>query len=340
MTVTEDAWHELERPQDSPGRSRLRLHPESPLDVFLAVSHPAHQRMLVLRTDAHSADPVVRSVGRLPRAAGIEMSLSAVSRLEYELQVILTANELREVFNPLVADVAETVRTASTAPEALAAAVDRFGRWQELLRAVSRDGLSAEARRGLHGELLVLGNVLLGPLPQSEAVEAWTGPTGTNQDFQLPEVAIETKASAAKRPRSIRVASERQLDDTGTPALLLALVHLDERRGGSGESLNRRVDEIRQQLTSPDVRTRFDGLLIQAGYLPGHRDLYDEPRYTVRDLRFWHVQGDFPRLVESDLPKGVGDCSYHVSTSGLDAYRATADEVTALVRRIPWLNST
>ncbi|MGW7409520.1 PD-(D/E)XK motif protein [Streptomyces sp. NPDC054833] len=331
MTVTEDEWRELESPQDAPGRSSLRLHPESPLDIFLSVSHPGRQRMLVLRADARSADPIVRSVGRLPKAAGIEIHLSAVSRVEYELQVILTANELREVFNPLVSDVADTAGTAPAAAEALTAAVDRFGRWQDLLRAVSRDGLSAEARRGLYGELLVLGDVFLTSLAQSETVEAWTGPTGTNQDFQLSGVAVETKASVAKRPRSIRIASERQLDGTGTPALLLALAQLDERRGGSGESLNRRVDGIRQQLTSPTARARFDGLLIQAGYLPGHRDLYEEPRYTVRELRFWHVREGFPRLVESDLPEGIGDCTYHVSTSGLDAYRATADEVRELI---------
>ncbi|WP_128803046.1 MULTISPECIES: PD-(D/E)XK motif protein [unclassified Streptomyces] len=331
MTVTEDAWHELESPQDAPGRSSLRLYPESTLDIFLSVSHPGRQRMLVLRADARSADPIVRSVGRLPKAAGIEMNLSAVSRVEYELQVILTADELREVFNPLVSDVADTVRAAPAAADALAAAVDRFGRWQDLLRAVSRDGLSAEARRGLYGELLVLGDVLLASLAQTSAVEAWTGPTGTNQDFQLPAVAIETKASVAKRPRSIRIASERQLDGTGTPALLLALAQLDERRGGSGESLNRRVEGIRQRLTSPAARARFDGLLIQAGYLPGHRDLYEEPRYTLRELRFWHVREGFPRLVESDLPEGVGDCTYHVSTSGLDAHRATADEVKELI---------
>ncbi|MET9354342.1 PD-(D/E)XK motif protein [Streptomyces sp. NPDC006617] len=331
MTVTEDAWHELESPQDAPGRSSLRLYPESPLDIFLSVSHPGRQRMLVLRADARSADPIVRSVGRLPKAAGIEMNLSAVSRVEYELQVILTADELREVFNPLVSDVADTVRAAPAAADALAAAVDRFGRWQDLLRAVSRDGLSAEARRGLYGELLVLGEVLLASLAQTSAVEAWTGPMGTNQDFQLPAVAIETKASVAKRPRSIRIASERQLDGTGTPALLLALAQLDERRGGSGESLNRRVEGIRQRLTSPAARARFDGLLIQAGYLPGHRDLYEEPRYTLRELRFWHVREGFPRLIESDLPEGVGDCTYHVSTSGLDAHRATADEVKELI---------
>ncbi|MFD3676102.1 PD-(D/E)XK motif protein [Streptomyces sp. NPDC058613] len=331
MTVTEDEWRELESPQDAPGRSSLRLHPDSPLDVFLSVSHPGRQRMLVLRTDARAADHIVRSVGRLPRAAGLEMNLHAVSRVEYELQVVLTANELREVFNPLVTDVADTVREAPAAAAALTAAVERFERWQDLLRAVGRDGLGPEARRGLVGELLVLRDHILPLVSPAEAVEAWTGPDGANQDFQLPQVAVEAKASTAKRPRSIRIASERQLDGTGTPSLLLALALLDERRGGSGESLNWLVDQVRERLSSTAVRARFDGRLMQAGYLPGQQDLYDEPRYTLRDLRFWHVREDFPRIVEADLPEGVGDCTYHVNTSGLDQHRATAAEVSELI---------
>ncbi|MET8740766.1 PD-(D/E)XK motif protein [Streptomyces sp. NPDC004728] len=331
MTVTEAEWRDLEAPQDAPGRSRIRLHPDAPLDVFLSVSHPAQRRMLVLRTDARSADHIVRSVTRLPSAAGLEMNLSAVSRLEYELQVVLTADELREVFNPLVTDVADTVREASGAAAALTAAVERFERWQDLLRAVGRDGLGPEARRGLAGELLLLRDRILPVVGPAEAVDSWAGPSGANQDFQLPGVAVETKASTAKRPRNIRIASERQLDDTGTPSLLLSLAMLDERRGGSGESLNRLVDRIREQLTSPVVRAAFDGRLVQAGYLPGHRDLYEEPRYTLRDLRFWHVRKDFPRIVEADLPEGVGDCTYNLSISGLDQHRATTDEVTALI---------
>jgi hypothetical protein len=331
VTVTEDDWQTLESPQDTPGRSSISLYTDSPLDIHLAVSHPGRQRMLVLRTDARSADPIVRSVSRLPKAAGIEMNLSAVSRVEYELQLVLTANDLNEVFNPLVADVADVARDAPDATGALSAAVQRFGRWQELLSAVGRDGLTVEARRGLYGELLVLGDVLLTQLSPAEAVAAWTGPTGTNQDFEMPDVAVETKASTAKRPRSIRIASERQLDGAGTAALLLGLVQLDERRGGTGESLNRRVDGIRRQLTDPAARTRFDGLLIQAGYLPVQRDLYDEPRYTLRDLRFWHVRDDFPRLVESDLPEGVGDCSYRLDVSALSIYKAETDEVKELI---------
>jgi hypothetical protein len=163
------------------------------------------------------------------------------------------------------------------------------------------------------------------------AVESWTGPTGTDQDFQLPRLAIEVKSSAAKQPRSIRVASERQLDDSGVPRLLLCLAVLDERRGGSGESLNARVRSLRERLTQAPARARLDRLLIQGGYLPSHQGLYDEPRYMLRETCFWQVREGFPRLAGSDLPEGVSECTYQVTLTGLDAYRVPDEEVKRLM---------
>ena len=79
------------------------------------------------------------------------------------------------------------------------------------------------------------------------------------------------------------------------------------------------------------ARTLLDDLLVRAGYLRQQRDLYDEPRYTVRRQRFWHVAGDFPRITEADLRPGVGDCRYRISTAGLDQYLMTAEQVAAAV---------
>ncbi len=332
MSITEDDWADLETPQIARGRSTRRLHPESANDLHIAVSHPSLRRMLVLTGDAAAAEGVTRSLSRLSQTAGLDLRLNPVSRQQYELQVVLTADELREVFSPLVADIAAASCDAPTASAALVAAVERYERWQHLLRSVGKDGLGTELRRGLFGELLVLCDCLLPSLPEMEAVDAWTGPTGTNQDFQLPDVAIEAKTSTAKTTNRIRIASERQLDGTGTPALVLALASLDERRGGSGESLNALVDRTRAHLTSVAARSRLDGLLIQAGYLPGHRDHYAEPRYTLRGLRFWSVRDGFPRLVEADLRPGVDECSYQLNTSGLEEYLLAADEVTNLIR--------
>ncbi|MCP3758383.1 PD-(D/E)XK motif protein [Streptomyces sp. TBY4] len=333
MTITESDWLELEdAPGPGTGRSTRRIHSRSPHDMFLSVSHPGRRRMLVLRADANAAEGVVRSLGRLPKTAGLELSLTSLSRHDYELHVILTADDLREVFTPLVTDIAATAKDKPTTLEALTAAVSRFGHWQSLLRSVGRDGLGAEARRGLYGEVLVLREQLLTSISAAEAIAAWTGPTGANQDFQRPEVAIEVKTTSARGSGTVRIASERQLDDTGASSLLLALVTLDERRGGLGQSLNALVDQVRGQIAAPSAKAQFDGLLIQAGYLPTQRELYGEPRYTLRDLRLWTVRDGFPRIVESALPPGVSDCAYNVSVEGLDDYRLTDAEAATLIR--------
>lgn len=196
-------------------------------------------------------------------------------------------------------------------------------------------GLTPEARRGLFGELSILRGHLLPALPAAQAVAAWTGPTAAHQDFQLPGAAIEVKATSAKEPQTLVISSERELDPSGTPQLILAGLSLDERRGGSGESLNTAVGSARGDVTDPAARSLLDDLLVRAGYLQSQRDLYDEPRYTVRRERFWHVTGDFPRITEADLRPGVGDCRYRISTSGLDQYLMTADQVGSVVRRQP-----
>jgi hypothetical protein len=162
-------------------------------------------------------------------------------------------------------------------------------------------------------------------------VAAWTGPTGTNQDFQLPRLALEIKASSHRTSAEIPIANERQLDDTGVENLILVMVVLDERRGGTGTSLNTIVEDTRQAI--PDIATReqLDDLLIQVGYFPAHREQYDEPRYTVREIRYWSVRSDFPRITETDLRPGVSTCSYRIHTTGLDEYRMPADGVRDLI---------
>ncbi|WP_033821917.1 PD-(D/E)XK motif protein [Kitasatospora sp. MBT63] len=333
MTVTEEDWLALENaPLTASGRSTRRIHAGSPHDIFISVAHPSRRRMLFLQTDAFAAEGIVRSLGRLPQTAGLELALTAVSRQQYELQVVLTADDLREVFTPLVTDIAEAAKDKLSSLEALVAVVNRFDHWQNLLRSIGREGLGAEARRGLFGELLVLRDLLLGAVSPHTAVESWVGPTSADQDFQLSGTAVEVKTTSAKATGTVRIASERQLDDTGLTAMALALVVVDERRGGLGQSLNGIVDEIRDLLASSSARRALDGLLVRAGYLPVHRDVYDEPRYTLRDLRFWRVTGSFPRIVESALPEGVSNCVYDVQLSGLDDLRLTQAEVKDLIR--------
>lgn len=330
--ISDIMWNELEAHQQIPGRSTRRIHPSSPHDIRVSVTHPAHRRMLLLGIDAKAADAIRSEIHDLQATRGLQINLSSVSGNRYELQIMLTDDELAEVFTPLISDIAEVVRDVPTAESAAEAAVRRFVHWQRLLRAVSREGLARQARCGLFGELYFLLDYVLDTVDQPTAVSSWTGPRQTNQDFQLPGAAIEVKATTARSPGTVQIASERQLDTAGATPLILVHIVLDDRQRGLGTTLNALADEIRARLTSPSASQRFENLLVQAGYLPNQRDLYDHERYTLRHTDFWAVQDGFPRLIEADLPPGVGNCAYTIDVSALSSYSITAERLVDLIR--------
>lgn len=332
MTITERDWEELEADRHTRGITVRRIHPDSPYDIFIAVQHPDGRRMLILNVPARDADQALRRVRSLPRTRGLEMHVARPGGDRSELRVVLTDRSVREVFNPLASDIASTTQAAASPVHAVLAAVSRFEHWRHMLDKLAETGLTPEARRGLFGELTVLRDHLLPVLPPVDAVRAWTGPAAANQDFQLPGAAIEVKTSSGKEPQQLVISNERELDTKGTTTLILAHMSLDERRGGTGENLNAAVDSTREHVNDTVAKALLDDLLVRAGYLTHQRAIYDEPRYTIRRQRFWHVTGDFPRITEGDLRPGVGDCRYHLSTAGLDQYQMTAEEVAAAIK--------
>jgi hypothetical protein len=288
--------------------------------------------MLLLGIDAKAADIIRPEIHDLQATRGLQINLSSVSGNRYELQIMLTDDELAEVFTPLISDIAEAVRDVPTTETAAEAAVRRYVHWQQLLRSVSREGLSRQARCGLFGELHFLLEYVLVTVDQHTAVNSWTGPRQTNQDFQLPGAAIEVKATTSRSHGTVQIASERQLDTADSTPLALVHVVLDNRQRGLGTTLNALADDIRARLTSPSAAQRFEHLLIQAGYLPNQRDLYDQDRYTLRRREFWVVEDGFPRIIEANLPPGVSNCTYTIDVSALAAHCITAERLVDMIR--------
>ena len=332
MTITEQDWSQLESDWHAHGVTVRRVYPQSPHEIFIGVRHPDGARMLAVVVGTQVAAQVMRQLHELPRTRGLEMQFARLDHDRRELRVILTDASMRKVFNPLASDIAGTAHAQSDDVEAVLAAVGRFSHWRQMLEKLAESGLSPQARRGLVGELSFLRYYLLDAMPATVAVRSWTGPTGAHQDFQFVGTAVEVKTSSGKEPQTIVISSERELDDTGVGWLALAHFSLDERRGGSGESLNTIVDCIRDAVSDAVARDTLNDLLIRVGYLEQQRGLYEEPRYSMRKQRFWRVAGEFPRITESDLRAGVGDCQYRISTTGLDAYLLTGEDVVTSVK--------
>src|SRR5687767_13912059 len=107
MMITEAEWTQLEADQHPHGIVTRRLFPQSPHDVFIAIQQPTGRRMLLLRVPAGTAETVIRRYGTLPTTRGLELRFSpSGGTTARELQVILTQSDRREIFNPLITDMA------------------------------------------------------------------------------------------------------------------------------------------------------------------------------------------------------------------------------------------
>lgn len=330
----EEIWCELETEAQT-GRpsawlTRFAL-PQPAQPLLVALETGTHRRALLLPVPK-AAIPARRD---WPNCRGLEVFSVALSG-QAHLGVRLCDLACADVFAALAEDVAPRVAAAANARTAAKALLDRLRRWQKFL-AAGVAGLSPEQQRGLYGELHMMRAHLLPSLGAAVAVTGWRAPLAAHQDFQFATGAVEVKTTSAKQPQSVRITSERQLDDTGIPALFLQVVVLDERVVEPdgivrGETLPDIVRLLRQEL-QPDARTAetFDDRLLEAGYLDADAPRYENRRFTLREEHTFRVRRGFPRLVEQDLALGVGDVSYALSLAACETFSVKSAQALAVI---------
>ncbi len=204
--------------------------------------------------------------------------------------------------------------------------------WQNFMRKHGAQGLGQEAQIGLFGELCFLVDHLLDRAPAFDVVDAWKGPIGGNQDFELGARCVEVKSTTVVPPVSVSIASMTQLDETLVNLLLLCHVSLAA-DGGGGESLPEIVERLRTTIESEDISAldSFNAKLIEAGYLDTHSELYSDRRYTVRGTRFFRVADGFPRIASGDLREGISECTYRVVLAACAPFEVEATEAMAVI---------
>jgi hypothetical protein len=353
MTI-EQLWLEMEAEAGANVAWLTRFaRPQTGHPLLVALEQTTRARALLVPVSKAALPPR----REWPECRGLEM-ISVALGSQPHLGVRLRDPACADVFTALAEDVAPRVASASGAKQAAAELLGRLRRWQQFLT-TAREAMSIEAQRGLWGELHVLRTHLLPALDPAATVAGWKASAAAHQDFQFSGGAVEVKTTAAKQPQSVRITSERQLDDTGVGALFLHVVVVDERevessrRGDealipltpalspsdgarefkmslltsvatkSGQSLPALIADTRADLSAdPVALAAFNDRLLDRGWLDAHASRYEGRRWTVRDERTYQVRRGFPRLVEVDLPTGVGDVNFAVSLAACEPFAA------------------
>jgi Putative PD-(D/E)XK family member, (DUF4420) len=299
------------------GAVRRRLLPDAALDVFTEVRFPTRDWALLVQSSERLEDR------DLVLAAGLTCRTSNGC-----IEVIGGPQTERQLFCTLLADLLSQLPLSSNGPAA--ALSRRLTAWQRMLSRGLPAGLSPEKRVGLYGELLFLRDLMLQTIG-SDAVRAWSGPSGAPQDFAYLSTAVEVKTVSRQTPGGCHISNEQQLDTTGLSALFLVyqvVVHATE-----GFTLVELIDELRgDPLVRADMAS-FENSLLEYGWLDTHRSQYAHDRYRLARRRCFTVRDDFPRLVPSKLPLGISAVSYLLDLSSCGSFQVDEEAVRQSLAR-------
>lgn len=334
-TRIETLWGELEEEANAGTTaawlSRFAL-PETGTPLLVAYEVRMSRRALLLPME-HSPVPPSRE---WPSCRGLEIFGFALGGIRH-LGIRLIDLQYADVFAALATDVAARVVLADDDRAAANAILERLRRWQKFLTAREGD-MSVARQRGLFGELHTLRRWMLPAFGARNAVSCWRAPQAAHQDFQFPRGAVEVKTTTQKQPQTVRITSERQLDDTGAHSLFLFVVILDERLVDGdtpppGETLPQMVSAMRKELAKDALALdEFDDRLLEVGYLEVDAVHFEARRFTLRAEHCYRVAAGFPRILEHDLAVGIGDVAYALSLSACARFSVMPAEMMATLK--------
>lgn len=309
----------------SPGLLKRLIDPDMHPELHLAVSIPDKARHLLVRMPDDWREDIID----LPRWKGADIFVyrgeERPVRGKY-LAIRQGRYSTREVFQSLIADLCDTIYSSERVSSLEGLISERLERWRVFFEEQGQEGLSPEAQQGLFGELLFIRDYLIPALGMRIAVKCWTGSKRMDRDFQFGRHAVEIKTSSGKQHQKVFISNEKQLDMKGLDFLDLVFFSLELMTEG-GETLPAIVTAIRELLSEEvALASVFNDKLLDAGYLDVLARSYTRA-YVPMTVKAYRVSDEFPRILGSNLPEGVGDITYSVMLSACESFRIPVSEI-------------
>jgi hypothetical protein len=319
-----DNWQNI-RPSDHPNDIHMRrVDPEHPMDFFCGKDYQGNYIFTFRGNIAGETLP------KPTQLAGIDITLVERENGIWELFMRLLDSTQVDIFKALCSNLMSATRSLNRTQDGAGIQIilKRLKRWQELLKARKEKLLSQSQIIGLFGELLFLKEFLLTRLSPMDALMAWRGPYGDEQDFLIGSWMIEVKTQLSTSDRKLHISSVDQLDITSGHILIChQTLGVASEQDISSHSLNSLVNEF-IELFMPDhsdVMDMLQAILIEFGYI--RREEYDDVRWMLRDRIYYHVTDEFPALRATMLPTGVEDVKYSIKIEACTSFIIEESEI-------------
>ena len=250
------------------------------------------------------------------------------------LLIQLLAPAQRDTFSCLCESLINTVKNMESEEEMIKSVINQLDKWRNLFDKAGSEGLSPSQQQGLYGELTFLRKLITkNVFPASEALDYWVGVDAAQRDFMGDSWAVEVKTTATSYPQEVTINSERQLDESLFENLYLYHCSVEITKK-NGETLPDKIYKLRRDLENdPAALSKFNERLISAGYFDEDEALYAFRAYKVRGESIFRIEGDFPRIKESDLRTGVGNLTYSIVLSACTGYIKSESAVFNAIKK-------
>jgi hypothetical protein len=313
-------WESIAKP--SVDYNVRRIAGTSGIPLYWGRNANGQSLMLVELTGDHTAQFRKEAT----RVHGVGLDLRAGESFDQQRLVLTLARHTdQDLFLVLCETLVSTLSPITDPQGALTLTMIHLKRWKSFLSGRNARLLSEAEIRGLYAELHVLRALYHRTLPQQAAVAAWRGPDDAHQDFIFGETAIEVKSLSGHERSCVRISSEDQLEGL-TDNIFLFTVRLSEM--GDAEnvySLNELVQLIEYELNVAEAQEQFTDKLGACGYVPMPE--YDEPRLLPGNRQAYRVGPAFPRLVRSQIAKGLARVSYDIELEAMAAFKCDEIEI-------------
>lgn len=320
-----DTWEDIS-PANGPDEIHLRRSDVShPLDFFYG--RDFNGRYVFLYKGRHSG----MKVPELPKLAGIEITLAGIRDHGMDLQLCLLDTGQADIFRALCCNLLEATRLldAKSGSAGIEIIVSRLFRWQQMLKAAREQVLSQKQITGLCGEILVLRDLFLASVSPVDAVAAWRGPYGGQQDFVFGSRMIEVKTQLSSADRKLRISSVNQLDSALGQIFICHQGLAPSAAGEAGAfTLNSLIDQLFGDLeaVSRTAAGLLAGTLVECGYLR-HKE-YDIHHFVLVSRDYYRVCEGFPALRAQTVPAGVTEVRYSILLEACRPYLVEEEMVT------------
>ncbi len=195
--------------------------------------------------------------------------------------------------------------------------VEEYIKIRKFLATSSVKKLNEIEVKGLIAELHCLTNELTKKYDLNTILQSWYGPDKEQQDFVFSNEWYEVKTTG-ENAKVIKISSIQQLDNAEKGYLSHVILKKVPKSHSEALSLNKLINDIKTNM-SEEQQDIFDTKLIQCGYVP--TEDYDEYCYKVKNVYYYFVDKEFPKIIKDNLPTGIDNCTYDLNINSIDKYK-------------------